>query len=286
MRILAVGIATLYIINTVDGYPAEDQEVRASAQRVARGGNATNTLVVLSQLGHDCEWGGVLGDDPDSEYVLTDLQSHRIGTEFCETSPGGKTPTSYIVLSTASGSRTIVHFRDLPEYSADAFAFIDLEHFDWIHFEGRNIGDLTRMLHRVNACSTPCSLEVEKRHDGIEELFELPDLLLFSRDYALQSGFSEPEAFLRAMRGLASPGVRLFCAWGDEGAAALDSEGAFLRVPASAPSGVRDTLGAGDVFNAAVIDGQLRGLEIGQILSMACELAGRKCARSGLSGLV
>lgn len=38
MRILAVGIATLYIINTVDGYPAEDQEVRASAQRVARGG--------------------------------------------------------------------------------------------------------------------------------------------------------------------------------------------------------------------------------------------------------
>src|SRR5690606_2634666 len=41
-HVLAIGIATLDIVNTVDGYPAEDAEVRASAQRVSRGGNATN----------------------------------------------------------------------------------------------------------------------------------------------------------------------------------------------------------------------------------------------------
>ena len=64
-RILGVGIATLDIINTVDGYPAEDSEVRAIHQRICRGGNATNTLVVLSQLGHRCAWAGVLADEPD-----------------------------------------------------------------------------------------------------------------------------------------------------------------------------------------------------------------------------
>jgi hypothetical protein len=49
-KILGIGIAALDIINTVDGYPNEDAEVRAINQRVCRGGNATNTLVVLSQL--------------------------------------------------------------------------------------------------------------------------------------------------------------------------------------------------------------------------------------------
>ena len=41
-HILAIGIATLDIVNTLDGYPAEDDVVRALRQRVSRGGNATN----------------------------------------------------------------------------------------------------------------------------------------------------------------------------------------------------------------------------------------------------
>ena len=51
-RILGIGIATLDVINIVDEYPREDDEIRANGQRIARGGNVTNTLVVLSQLGH------------------------------------------------------------------------------------------------------------------------------------------------------------------------------------------------------------------------------------------
>ena len=58
-HVLAVGVATLDIINEVESYPPEDGEVRALAQAIRRGGNASNTLVVLSQLGHSCEWAGV-----------------------------------------------------------------------------------------------------------------------------------------------------------------------------------------------------------------------------------
>ena len=47
-KILAVGIATLDIINTVDRYPEEDSEIRALSQHQTRGGNATNTLRVES----------------------------------------------------------------------------------------------------------------------------------------------------------------------------------------------------------------------------------------------
>ena len=47
-RILGVGIATLDLINEVERYPPEDAEVRALTQRRSRGGNAANTLAVLS----------------------------------------------------------------------------------------------------------------------------------------------------------------------------------------------------------------------------------------------
>ena len=51
-KLLGVGIVTLDIINHVDHYPAEDEALRATRSRRARGGNAANTLAVL---------GGVLG---------------------------------------------------------------------------------------------------------------------------------------------------------------------------------------------------------------------------------
>jgi ketohexokinase len=41
-KILAVGIATLDIINTVERYPLLDGETRALSQHKTRGGNATN----------------------------------------------------------------------------------------------------------------------------------------------------------------------------------------------------------------------------------------------------
>ena len=51
-------------------------------------------------------------------------------------------------------------------------------------------------------------------------------------------------------------------------------------------SAVVDTLGAGDTFNAAVINGCLAGQATAEILEHACRLAGRKCMQDGFAGLV
>ena len=117
MPILAVGIATLDIINHVVVYPHEDDEVRALRQSVRRGGNATNSLVVLSQLGYDCHWAGTLSDETDSRLILEDLARYAVDCRHVRRYRTGKVPTSYVLLSEATGSRTIVHYRDLPEYS-------------------------------------------------------------------------------------------------------------------------------------------------------------------------
>ncbi len=286
MQILGVGGATLDIVNQVERYPAEDQEIRALAQRVARGGNATNTLVVLSQLGHRCGWAGVLADDPASRYILQELDDFQISTSYCRRYPGRKLPTSYVSLSQATGSRTIVHYRDLPEFSSKDFAAIDLEPWDWVHFEGRAPEETRRMIDRLKS-ERPllrCSLEVEKPRHGMESLFSGPDLLLFSRSYARQHGFAELRTFLREMRQRTNA-CSIFCAWGATGAAVVDAGGRLWESPAAELPQVVDTLGAGDVFNAAVIDGVLRRQAPDSILAAACLLAGRKCGQQGFTGL-
>jgi ketohexokinase len=119
--IIGIGIATLDIINTTDGYPGEDAEVRALSQSIRRGGNVTNTLTVLSQLGHRCQWAGTLGDDFSTGIIKSDLQRQQIDFRRSTVISAGRAPTSCITLNKNNGSRTIVHFRDLPEYSFEHF---------------------------------------------------------------------------------------------------------------------------------------------------------------------
>ncbi len=278
-----MGIATLDIVNRVASYPEEDAEVRALGQQVVRGGNTTNTLVVLSQLGHDCSWGGCLADEPDSQVILDDLARYQVDTIHCMVHAGGKVPTSYVVQSASTGSRTIVHHRDLPEFPAEAFDLIDLDDFDWVHFEGRNIAALKSMLARTRLAGLPCSLEVEKARSGIEQLFELPDVLLYSRGYARHAGYDRPDEFLAD---IPPTGREAYCAWGELGAWVRDAAGHVHHAPPQRPPEVIDTLGAGDVFNAAVIDARVRELSPIEAAACGCALAGRKCGQQGLGDLL
>ncbi len=287
-RVLGVGVAALDIINVVEAYPDEDNEVRALGQRYRLGGNTANTLTVLSQLGHRCTWAGGWVDEPEGRGIRAALEARGIATEASRCRDVGKSPTSYVTVSRATGSRTIVHYRDLPEYPHDTFASLDLDPFDWIHFEARtNVADLGSMLAwvRDHHPRIGISLEVEKPRQGIEALLHLPDLVLFSAHYARQAGYSEASEFLTTLDPSTAPGIRV-CAWGQAGAWAVDPRGHLYAQPADPPVQVVETLGAGDTFNAGVIDGLLRGEAVSTCLLRGVRLAGRKCGQEGLDGLV
>lgn len=282
-HILVVGNATLDIVNLVDSYPREDDEVRAVAQFRRRGGNAANTAVALAQLGHATAFAGTLTDEPDGRTILDDLTQHGVTTAHVRMVAQGKVPTSYVSLSRATGSRTIVHYRDLPEYAAAEFARIPLEGIDWIHFEGRNLDEVQPMLRdsRTRAPQARLSLEAEKPRPGMEALFADVDVVLFSRVYARHHGFEDAAGFLCAQHARHSHAV-LACGWGTEGAWAMAPTGEQLYTPAFPPPQVVDTLGAGDVFNAGMIDALARRTTLQDALVHAARIAGRKCGRYGI----
>lgn len=285
-HILLTGIATLDIVNLVECYPPEDSETRAVGQRITPGGNALNASRVLAALGHRTDLCAALAGDTEGDRIVATLADSGVGTDACLRMPG-RTPTSYIASSLATGSRTIVHHRDLPELSARHFDSLPLERFDWIHFEGRNIEETARMMAaaRRRITDQPISLEVEKERPGIETLMGLADVLVFSRHFATARGFDDAAIFLCEMRPHA-PHAILCCPWGEAGAWAQDHQGRACRSPAFPPERVIDTLGAGDTFNAGLIDGLVSGRTLPETLEQACRLAGRKVGMEGFERLV
>ncbi len=285
-KILGIGNATLDIVLTVDGYPQENDEIRCTDRSIRRGGNTANTLVVLSQLGHACNWAGMLVDTAEGQFIRNDLESRGVDTAASRLVGSGSVPISSILLNGRTGSRTIIHYRDLPEYSLADFCSLELKSFDWLHFEGRNIEALWAMMRWCSERypSIPRSLEIEKPRPGIEDLFGLAQVLLFSQTYALSRGHTDPERLLQSVH-RQFPGADLFCTWGVRGAVSMDREGRFTNQAAHIPPRVVDTLGAGDTFNAGVIDGYLAQRDTVTILRQACVLAGKKCGRTGFDGL-
>ncbi|MFN2348337.1 MAG: PfkB family carbohydrate kinase [Thioalkalivibrio sp.] len=284
-HILAIGIATLDIVNTVDHYPAEDEELRAIAQRVVPGGNAANSAWVLAQLGHRVDLCAVLAREPDGERLAALLAARGLGVENCARRDG-RTPCSYITVNAQSGSRTIVHYRDLPELDAAHLGQVPVEAVDWVHLEARD-GDVTGVMLgqlRERLTDQPVSLEVEKERAHIDRLFDLPDVILFSRPFARGRGFDSAEAFLDHM-GERCPGAILSCTWGEAGAWARDGGGVLHHAPGVPPPAVVDTLGAGDTFNAGFIHGLASGRTVAEALGIAVALAGRKVGQQGLGGL-
>ena len=285
-KILAIGNVVLDILLFVNHYPHEDEEMRASQRLRQPGGNAANTLYVLAQLGHEVSLVSTLAADTEAKLLTQALQQRGIDLSHIQRKLKGATPVSHVLINHANGSRTIVHYRDLPEVDFEHFGKIEIEAYDWLHFEGRNVDNLKGMLNlsRTFCPDTPISLELEKPRDGIEALLNTARVLFTGRHYAKACGHADATECIKALRPHA-PESLIICTWGAEGAWFQHASGDIQHVPAESVR-VRDTLGAGDTFIAGVIHALLEGQTAEQAVQAGSKLAARKCRQTGLDNLL
>lgn len=283
-RILVTGIATIDHVLDVAEYPEEDSEQRALGSETHPGGNAANTAYVLAQAGHRVDLAAVVAADEAGDRLLARLSRRGIGVAGCPRHPG-RTPTSHILRVRATGSRTIVHDRDLPELSAAEFRRLALGGYDWFHFEGRNPEDLPALLRaaRRAAVDQPLSLELEKPRPGLDTILPMADVLMFSRGWAQAYGSADPEAFIERVARERRDRIQTLT-WGRRGAW-LAHRGRICHCAPRPDLRVVDSLGAGDSFNAGLIHALLSGAPPEPALERAVRLAERKLQQQGLDGL-
>eukprot|EP00299_Pterocystis_sp_00344_P010120 c4449_g1_i2.p1 GENE.c4449_g1_i2~~c4449_g1_i2.p1 ORF type:complete len:327 (+),score=81.98 c4449_g1_i2:34-981(+) len=313
VRVLCVGIACVDIVLDVDEYAREDSQVRVNQVRMTRGGNASNTLTVLSQLGVKASFLGTLGDaeiDPGTQFILKDFARLGIDSSLAVCVPKCVTPTSYIPSSARTGSRTIFHHRNLPELSAEKFRGIfaracqESHPWDWIHFEGRNCVEVVQCLQLiqqfneglfgspVSESKIIISVELEKgNRPNIELLVPYADVLFVSHEFAATHMFSTPEVQIQALVsgkfGQLKPNAKISVTWGEDGAVVYDCATREMEKIASfPPERVVDTIGAGDTYNAAFLAALLREKSLREAATEACQLAGKKVGREGLENLL
>ncbi|KAF0714639.1 Aste57867_3773 [Aphanomyces stellatus] len=305
--LLVVGIATIDVINTIPAYPSEDSKIRVTESRKCRGGNGTNTLVVASQIGafEALHWMGTLVDpatNSDAKFIADELvHGYGIDLSRCEIVPSGAMPTSYIMASQATGTRTIFHHRDLPDLSVDHFnmhAANSLgDEMAWIHFECREAATLASMLQRAReASSAILSVEVEAprhRWDLVQPALEAVDFAFVGQSFVESLGFHDATSFLRALasdprlsNGHASPVTStlrgVICPWGAKGAFVLDDALSITHVPVASIDHVVDSVGAGDSFIAATISALHVGrLSLVEAVDVGCRVARLKCLQLG-----
>jgi len=263
----------------------------------SRGGNASNSCTVLAELkvpaGVDF-FGSMADGAMETAIVEKDFAASGIDFSSSVQVPNCVCPNSMILISEATGSRTIVHTnKDLPEPTAEQFERkVDLSQYDWIHFEGRNKDEVKLMAERVRAWREGfnqkliISVEVEKVGRNFEELIPYGDVVFISKDMARAHGAKSAEDALRVFRPQLSAGSTLVVPWGDVGAGALDERGEVVFSPAFPPKGgLVDTVGAGDTFIGAFVGAKRSGLPLAGAVRAACRVAGAKVGRRGFAGL-
>ncbi|TYZ69451.1 hypothetical protein PybrP1_002745 [[Pythium] brassicae (nom. inval.)] len=293
--VVGVGIVAIDIIDEVAEYPKDPFAGTSEVQ------------VIAAQLGCSSHWVGTTTDpETDSDAAFAHAELKRFGVD-CSTStvlPRGSIPVSHILASRATGSRTIVHSRDLEElqvadFEAATRSLLATESDAapralWFHFEGRNMAAVLQMMQLIRARSRSARISVEVealRYDWelAKQLVTTADVAFVSKDYIRDNvGYPDANAFLAAEFGGTAEGEQLaavVCPWGSDGVfyqRCRDPPPRTVQQIETTPlARVVESIGAGDTFIGACVAALSNAVPLAQALALACDVATAKCARVG-----
>ena len=278
--VLVIGRSCLDYIAVINQFPVEDQKVPLEFRLTEGGGQGGTASCCIARLGGTVAYAGKLGDDDEGRYCLQRLKQFGVATDFIEVVPGGRTPVAYILVTAASGHRTIIYERNsLPQIKLDAqlenlaararVVLLDPE----VTYLGGPLKAAVEGIQIVYDC--------ERWRPGIEDIMATADYFIPSAEF-LESdrlNFGDMPFHRKIAKLNEMVAGRLIVTRGASGAYYPDGDKLY-RVATPAVQAI-DTIGAGDNFHAAFALALKKGFELPRAVKFSVAVASLSCREYG-----
>lgn len=297
--LLAAGNLIVDHVKLIDTWPSQDALVSILSQESANGGGPYNVTKDIARLFPDpaarpfpLAIAGLVGDDPDGQWIRRDCEVHGIDTAFLGTTSEAATSYTDVMTVAATGRRTFFHQRGAnARFDERAIDFgrsthrlfylgylLLLDSLDTARADGRT--GATHLLAAARAAGLTTVMDlVSEESDRFRTIIapSLPeaDILLTNEFEASRlsgvdlSPFTRENAH-RAAETIRAMGVRrLIVIHAPAGAGALNCESGewhatgSVRIPESE---IKGAVGAGDAFAAGFLLGCHENWEIARSL--------------------
>jgi sugar/nucleoside kinase (ribokinase family) len=253
------------------------QEKLVDAISLVVGGSAAISAVAAARLGLRVALAAAIGEDSAGQFMLAQLASE--GVETSAMAVRAAMPTGItVVLSrvndrailTAAGAVSTLTGADVPGALLAKARHVHVSSYFLLE---RSLGpDLPELFAAARAAGAGTSLDTNWDpaqtwgDDNLAAVMAQADVLLPNETEALR--ISGADTLDEAVSALTGSGAAVVVKLGARGAlAAVGSERQLARPPEVEPV---DSTGAGDCFNAGLLAGLLRGLEMPDALALGC----------------
>lgn len=281
--VLGLGAVAVDDLLYVPAYPPADAKTMVRRRERQGGGQTGTALVAAARLGARCAYAGVLGDDDDSRFVLANFERCGVDVRHVLHRPDARPIHSTVIVDETRHTRSI--FFELggsvgasadwpPEDVLRSTRVLFVDHY--------GIEGMTRAARLARRDGIPVVADLERDEwPGFDELLELVDHLILSRDFAARrTGGADPAA---AARRLWAPGRQVvIVTCGEQGCWFRSADGpAEPRHLAAFAVPVVDTTGCGDVFHGAYAAALAWGMELPDRIWFAAAAAALKAMQAG-----
>jgi sugar/nucleoside kinase (ribokinase family) len=304
--IVAIGNAIVDVLAPADdGFIAENAMTKGAMQLVfsaeeadalyakmapgqtVSGGSAANTIAGMAALGSRCAFIGQVADDELGDIFAHDIRA--AGIRFDVPARAGQPTTGRcLIFVSPDGQRTMNTFLGASHYlPAQALDRDLIANSAWLYLEGylwdpeepraamRAAIEVARAAGRKVAFTVSAEFVIDRHRDAFHDLIDagLIDCLFANEDELVSlTQAADVEAAIAAM---SAKVPLLVVTFGPDGALAVENgavEGG-TRIAAEPIDKVVDTTGAGDLFAAGFLHGQVTGRSIGQSLRLGAVCA-------------
>ncbi len=280
---LFVGLATLDVVQLVDGLPGPNQKTTARQGWLAAGGPAAVAAIAFAALGGRARLWTVLGGSAAARLAADDLAA--AGVEVVDVAPPGfELAVSTAFVDAATGDRAVVsgsaHAPRLPKIAGPDLTGVQVVLVDGHHpalcrsavLAAAPLPDEAGGSHGVTKDRLPVVLDAGSHKPVFEDILPFTTDVICSADYSHPAGLP-PQDLLALGPGLVAV---------SHGAGALEwwSGRASGRVEPPRVA-VADTLGAGDVLHGAYCYFLASGLDREAALHRAVAVASERVRHLG-----